>query len=81
MHQNSCIPGVSCCIFVLQAEDDFKNKKETLKPKIKQIAQQLKRPFMFIKQTNCHTIWPRQKAHGFPIASHSVLVRFSLTSR
>ena len=81
MHQNSCIPGVSCCIFVFQAEDDFKNKKETLKPKIKQITQQLKKPFMFTKQTNYHTIWSRQKAHGFPIASRSVLVNFSLGPR
>ena len=31
--QNSCISGVSCCIFVFQAEDDFQNKKETFKPK------------------------------------------------
>ncbi len=38
MYQNSCIPGVSCCIFVFHAEDDFKkNKKETFKPKVKQI--------------------------------------------
>ena len=35
MCQNSCIPGASCCIFVIQAEDDFKNKKETFKPKVK----------------------------------------------
>ena len=31
--QNSCISGVSCCIFVFQVEDDFQNKKETFKPK------------------------------------------------
>ena len=37
MCQNSCIPGVPCCIFVFQAEDDFQNKKETFKPKVKQI--------------------------------------------
>ena len=37
MCQNSCIPGVPCCIFVFQAEDDFKNKKETFKPKTKQL--------------------------------------------
>ena len=37
MCQNSCIPGVPCCIFVSQAEDDFQNKKETSKPKDKQI--------------------------------------------
>ena len=37
MCQNSCIPGISCCIFVFQDEDDFLNKKETFKPKVKQI--------------------------------------------
>ena len=37
MCQNSCIPGVPCCIFVFQAEDDFQNKKETFKSKVKQI--------------------------------------------
>ena len=33
--QNSCISGVSCCIFVCQAENDFQNKKKTLNQKIK----------------------------------------------
>ena len=33
MCQISCIPGVPCCIFVFQAEDDFQNKKETFKLK------------------------------------------------
>ena len=37
MCQNSCIPGVPCCIFVFQAEDDFQNMKKTFKPKVKQI--------------------------------------------
>ena len=37
MCQNSCIPGVPCCIFVFQAEDDFQNKKETFKSKVIQI--------------------------------------------
>ena len=28
MCQNSCIPGVPCCIFVFQAEDDFKKQEK-----------------------------------------------------
>ena len=36
---------------------------------------------MFTKQVIQHAIWSRQKDHGFPIASRSLLVRFPLTSR
>ena len=36
---------------------------------------------MFTKQTIQHTIWSRQKDHGFPIASRSVPVNFSLGPR
>ena len=33
MCQNSCIPGVPCCIFVFQAEDDFKKQERNLQTK------------------------------------------------
>ena len=36
---------------------------------------------MFTKQVIQHTIRSRQRDHGFPIASRSLLVRFPLTSR
>ena len=36
---------------------------------------------MFTKQTIQHTIWSRQKDHGFPIASRSVPVNFSFGPR
>ena len=36
---------------------------------------------MFTKQVIQHTIWSRQKDHGFPIASRSVPVNFSLGPR
>ena len=36
---------------------------------------------MFTNLTDFHAIWSRQKAHGFPIASRSVLVDFSLGPR
>ena len=36
---------------------------------------------MFTKQVIQHAIWSRQKDHGFPIASRSVLVDFSLGPR
>ena len=75
--QNSCISGVSCCIFVFQAEDDFKNKKETFKPKIKQISQQLKcRLCLQNQQISMLSGHDRR-----PTISRSLLVRFSLTSR
>ena len=32
--------------------------------------------FMFTEQVIQHTIWSRQKDHGFPIASRSVPVNF-----
>ena len=37
--------------------------------------------FMFTKQVIQHTIWSRQKHNGFPIASRSVSVNFSLGPR
>ena len=37
--------------------------------------------FMFTKQVIQHTIWSRQKHNGFPIASRSVPVNFSLGPR
>ena len=75
--QNSCISGVSCCIFVFQAEDDFKNKKETFKPKIKQITQQLKCCLCLQNQQIPMLSDPDRKSS----ISRSLLVRFSLTSR
>ena len=36
---------------------------------------------MFTKSTDFHVIRSRQKAHGIPIASRSVLVDFSLGPR
>ena len=36
---------------------------------------------MFTKQAIQHTIWSRQRDHGFPIASRSVPVNFSLGLR
>ena len=36
---------------------------------------------MFTKQVIQHTIWSRQRHYGFPIASRSVPVNFSLGSR
>ena len=36
---------------------------------------------MFTKQAIQHTIWSRQKHNGFPIASRSVSVNFSLGPR
>ena len=36
---------------------------------------------MFTKSTDFHAIRSRQTAHGFPIASRSVLVDFSLGPR
>ena len=36
---------------------------------------------MFTKQVIQHAIWSRQKDHGFPIASRSVPVNFSLGPR
>ena len=81
MCQNSCIPGVPCCIFVFQAEDDFLNKKETFKPKVKQIIYNQKKPLMFTKQAIQYVIWSRQRDNGFPIASRSVPVNFSLGPR
>ena len=79
--QNSCIPWVPCCIFVFQAEDDFKNKKETFKPKNQINNLTTKKLLMFTKQVIQHAIWSRQKDHGFPIASRSVPVNFSLGPR
>ena len=40
-----------------------------------------KKPLMFTKQVIQHAIWSRQKDHGFPIASRSVPVNFSLGPR
>ena len=40
-----------------------------------------KKLLMFTKQVIQHTIWSRQKDHGFPIASRSVPVNFSLGPR
>ena len=36
---------------------------------------------MFTKQAIQHAIWSRQRDHGFPFASRSVLVDFSLGPR
>ena len=36
---------------------------------------------MFTNLTDFHAVWSRQIAHGFPIASRSVLVDFSLGPR
>ena len=36
---------------------------------------------MFTESTNFHAIRSRQKAHGFPFASRSVLIDFSLGPR
>ena len=36
---------------------------------------------MFTKQVIQHTIWSRKKRNGFPIASRSVPVNFSLGPR
>ena len=36
---------------------------------------------MFTKSTNFHAVRSRQKDHGFPIASRSVPVNFSLGPR
>ena len=56
MCQNSCIPGVPCCIFVFQAEDDFLNKKETFKPKVKQIIYNQKDAYVY--KTSNSTRYP-----------------------
>ena len=40
-----------------------------------------KKLLMFTKQVIQHAIWSRQKDHGFPIASRSVPVNFSLGPR
>ena len=69
--------GWSCCIFVFQAEDDFKNKKETFKPKIKQISQQLKCCLCLQNQQISMLSGPDRR----PTISRSLLVRFPLTSR
>jgi len=66
---------------VFQAEDDFKNKKETFKTKNQTKIINNKKTLMFTKQTIQHTIWSRQKDHGFPIASRSVPVNFSFGPR
>ena len=81
MCQNSCIPGVPCCIFVFQAEDDFKKQERNLQTKSQTNNLHLKKPLMFTKQVIQHTIWSRQRDHSFPIASRSVLVRSSFVSR
>ncbi len=38
-------------------------------------------PLMFTKQVIQHAIWSRQRHNGFPIASRSVSVNFSLGPR
>ena len=42
MCQNSCIPGVFCCIFVFEAEDDFKKQERNLQTKSQTNNLQLK---------------------------------------
>ena len=81
MCQNSCIPGVPCCIFVSQAEDDFQKQERNLQTKSQTNNLQLKKPLMFTKQVIQHTIRSRQRHNGFPIASRSVPVNFSLGPR
>ena len=81
MCQNSCIPGVPCCIFVFQAEDDFKKQERNLQIKSQTNNLQSKKPLMFTKQAIQHVIWSRQRANSFPITSRSVSVNFSLGPR
>ena len=74
MCQNSCIPGVPCCIFVFQAEDDFLNKKETFKPKVKKNNLQLKKTTYVYKTSN-------STHHPVPTETQRFPDRFSFGSR
>ena len=58
-----------------------KTRKKPLNQKTKQKYITTKKPLMFTKQVIQHVIWSRQKDHGFPIASRSVPVNFSLGPR
>ena len=71
--QISCILGVSCCIFVFQAEDDFKNKKETFKPKPKQIIYSQKATYVYKTSNSTH--------HPVPTETQRFPDRFSFGSR
>ena len=73
MCQNSCIPGVPCCIFVFQAEDDFQNKKETFKPKVKQIIYNQKATYVYKTSNSTRHLVPTERQQ-FPD-------RFSFGSR
>ena len=73
MCQNSCIRGVPCCIFVSQAEDDFQNKKETFKPKIKQIIYNQKVTYVYKTSNSTH--------HPVPTEKQQFSDRFSFGSR
>ena len=73
MCQNSCIPGVPCCIFVFQAEDDFLNKKETFKPKVKQIIYNQNATYVYKTSNSTHYLVPTE-TQRFPD-------RFSFGSR
>ena len=72
MCQNSCIPGVPCCIFVFQAEDDFQNKKETFKPKQKQIIYNQKATYVYKTSNSTH--------HPVPTETQRFPDRFSFGS-
>ena len=73
MCQNSCIPGVPCCIFVFQAEDDFQNKKETFKSKVKQIIYNKTVAYVYKTSNSTHHPVPTERPR-FPD-------RFSFGSR
>ena len=73
MCQISCIPGVPCCIFVFQAEEDFLNKKETFKPKVKQIIYNQKDAYVYKTSNSTHHLVPTE-TQRFPD-------RFSFGSR
>ena len=77
MCKNSCIPGVPCCIFVFQAEDDFQKQERNLQAKSQTNNLQLKSHLCLQnKQFNTPSGPDRETT-----VSRSLLVRFPLTSR
>ena len=74
MCQNSCIPGVPCCIFVFQAEDDFQKQERNLQTKSQTNNLQLKKTAYVYKTSNStHYLVPTE-TQRFPD-------RFSFGSR
>ena len=88
MYQNSCIPGVSCCIFVFHAEDDFKKQERNLKTKSQTNNLHLKsclclqnKYFNTPSGPDRETRVSRSLLVRFPLTSRQVLVRLSFVSR